>query len=59
MREVSSDLRDLMRHAHEDESADGDVERRVPGDEYQDAPCVRRQPYVVLTDEQLGQKHFS
>lgn len=47
-----------MCHANEDESADDDVECRVPRDEYQDAPCVCCQPYVVLTNEQLGQNMF-
>lgn len=42
-----------MGHADEDEGADDDIERGVPRDQDQDALGVRRQPDVVLADEQL------
>lgn len=49
-----------MGDAHEDERADQDVERRAAGDQDQDALGVRRQPDVILADEQLGEtKEFS
>lgn len=53
LRQVVGDLRDLVRHAHEDESADDDVERGVAGHQHQDALGVGCQPDVVLADEQL------
>lgn len=43
-----------MGHAHKDEGADDDVEQGVAWDQHQDALGVRRQPDVVLADEQLG-----
>lgn len=51
--EVIGDLRDLVRHTDEDESADRDVQHWAPGDEDQNPPRVRRQPDVILANEQL------
>jgi hypothetical protein len=45
-----------MCHTNKDESADNDVEHRVSGYEYQDSPCICCQPYVILANEQLGEK---
>lgn len=47
-----------MCHTHKYESADNDVEHRVSRYEYQDSPCVRCQPDVVLADKELGGKIF-
>lgn len=59
--QLIGDLRDLVGHAHEDEGADDDVEHGAARDEHQDALGVRRQPDVVLADEQLkgdGRRSF-
>lgn len=42
LRQVIGDQRNLVRHAHEDEGADDDVERGVAGHKDQDALGVGR-----------------
>lgn len=53
--QVVGDEGNLVSHAHEDEGADQDVERRVSWNQHQDSLGVRRQPDVILADEQLGE----
>lgn len=53
--QVVGDEGNLVSHAHEDEGADQDVERRVSRNQHQDSLGVCRQPDVILADEQLGE----
>ena len=53
--QVVGDEGNLMSHANEDEGADQDVQRRVSGDQDQNALGVGGQPDVVLAYEQLGE----
>lgn len=53
--QVVGDEGNLVSHAHEDEGADQDVERWVSRNQHQDSLGVRRQPDVILADEQLGE----
>lgn len=48
-RQLTGDGVHLVSGAHQNESGDGHVERRIAGHEHEDAVRVGRQPDVVLT----------